>query len=130
MQPLTLVFLFGGLLGAWTLRRVREAFDHAGDSVARTISGHVPSVNQYFFRQLFHYGIHRALSFVLRLIERIDRGIRRVVRINRKRAVSLTIPRADSHLDQIRVHKEEVALTDKEKEVRKEIALRGDSPLK
>ncbi len=103
---------------------VRSYIDRMVVRLKQDMTMHVPSVNHNFFKQLLHYGVHRCLSFVLRTLERIERMIRAVVRINRKRAVGV-VTRSDSHLQKIIDHKEGSALSEAEKIERKEAALRG-----
>jgi len=108
------------------LARFRVPLDRMFERATRTVGSQVPVVNEGFFRHLFHYSIHRALSRLLRLTEWVAVGIRSVVHFNRKKAKVVTAPNQDSHLQKIAVHKEENALTDKEKKTRKQKALRGE----
>ncbi len=108
------------------LVRIRAPLDSVFEKALSAIGAQVPTVNKSFFRQLFHYSVHRALSRLLRLIEWASEGIRSIVHFNRKKAKVVTAPNPDSHLQKIAVHKEENALTDKEKKARKRAALRGE----
>ncbi len=108
------------------LARFRIPLDKLFERATRTVGSQVPVVNEGFFRHLFHYSIHRTLSRLLRFTEWVAVGIRSVVHFNRKKAKVTTEPNPDSYLQKIAVHKEENALTDKEKKTRKQKALRGE----
>ncbi len=107
--------------------RMRRVFDQSIDEVKRAFVAHTPDVNHQFFRQLFHYVIHLCLSFILWVLNLLERGLRRIARLNRTKAVTSASVAPDSHLRKIAEHKEESALTEKEKKARKKAALRGDS---
>ncbi len=113
--------------------RMRGILDRALEGMRRSVGAHMPDINDRFFRQLFHYIIHLFLSSVIRVLEFLERGLRRIMRLNRKKAVtgvSASGAGGDSHLKKIAEHKEESALTEKEKTARKKAALRGDPPIK
>ncbi len=132
--------LFGIALALWAFlllveaqrgRRVlggmRNAFDRAISVVAAHTEAHLPRLDQRYFRQLFHFVVHVVLSVLLRCVARVEREIKHIVRLNRTQARVVREPKSDSHLTQVLAHKETVALSNEEKEVRKEAALRGDS---
>jgi len=105
--------------------RVRDALDHFLEEKRTAFFESVPVVNHSFFRHIFHYVIHFVLSRFLRFLERVERVVRAIVRFNRKKARVVIEPKPDSHLGQVVAHKEETALSEKEKKVRKRAALEG-----
>lgn len=68
-----------------------------------------------FMRILFHYGAHSILKRLLATIRGLEARLEELVRKNRKVARGLG-EKTRNHLDEIAEHKEEVALSDKEKE--------------
>ena len=68
-----------------------------------------------FMRLLFHYGAHSILKRVLAGIRTLEARVENLVRANRKIAKDIR-NKTRTHLNDIADHKEEVALTDKEKE--------------
>lgn len=108
------------------LRVIRTALDQlvvgGGDSLAQ----HIPRINRHFVRQLFHYLIHLIVALLLLMVRKAEAGLRAVSRINRRKAVKNLSVGVDTHLREIAAHKEEVALTEKQKKARKDAALRGD----
>lgn len=141
MHPYALLVTTGTLLAAWACllmlergrgRRlaepVRAHLDRMTAAAGGFFTAHVPELNRYYIRQLFHYVIHQALSLLLFVVGGVERGIRRIVRFNRRRAEIAREPRCDSHLTHMLAHKETTALSEEEKSARKEAALRGQNP--
>jgi hypothetical protein len=140
MHPYALSAIFGIGLALWVvllmveaksgtrvLRNFRSTLDRAVIFVTSRTLAHLPRFDRYYFRQLFHYVVHLALSALLWCTTRIEKQIKRIVRLNRTRARIAREPKSDSHLGQVLAHKEEVALSSEEKEARRDAALRGDS---
>jgi hypothetical protein len=140
MHPYALLATTGTLLAGWVVvlliersrgRRfaepVRMHLDHIAVAIRGFFAAHMPVVNRYHMRQLFHYAIHQALSVVLFAIGTVERGVRRIVRFNRRRAEIAREPRSDSHLSHMLAHKEASALSEEEKTARKDAALRGEN---
>jgi hypothetical protein len=140
MHPYALTALFGIGLALWVLllmveakrgtrvlSGVRGSLDRAVLYVTAHTVAHLPRLDRYYFRQLFHYLVHVMLSALLWCTTRIEKQIKRIVRLNRSRARIAREPKIDSHLSQVLAHKEEVALSSEEKEVRRDAALRGDT---
>jgi hypothetical protein len=70
-----------------------------------------------FMRLLLHYGAHSILKRILAVIRRLETKVEELVRHNRKVAKDIgDAIRPKNHLDAIAEHKEEVALSEKEKE--------------
>lgn len=110
--------------------RLRGFADRSVTNSVRTFSERTPQVNRTFFRQFFHYLVHRFLSRIIKVLKGIEKGMTAVVRLNRKKATERVPHSTGTHLQKIAEHKEEVALTEKEKKTRKDAALRGDAPQK
>lgn len=108
------------------LGSVRGYVDVKLDVFFRSTKEQVPGVNQEFVRQFFHYMIHVFLSIVLRVVRRTEKILRAIVRFNRKKAIERVERDEDTYLEKIAAHKEEVALSSKEKKHRKDAALRGE----
>lgn len=141
MHPYALLAIFGTSLAVWVFLLVMEArsgarmlgsfrtfLDDAVTGFVKWWHTHLPRLNRYYFRQLFHYFIHIALSALLWCVGRVEKTIKRIVRLNRSRARVAREPRepkGDSHLSQALAHKETVALSEEEKTARKEAALLG-----
>jgi hypothetical protein len=75
------------------------------------------SFTRGFMRLLLHYGAHSILKRTLALIRRLEAKVELLVRQNRKVAKDIggTL-RSNSHLGAIAEHKEEVSLSEKEKQ--------------
>jgi hypothetical protein len=70
-----------------------------------------------FMRLMLHYGAHSILKRVLAVIRKLEVKVEDLVRRNRSIAKDIRSSlRPKNHLDAIAEHKEEVALTEKEKE--------------
>lgn len=124
---LAMVFVVERIRGKRYASRVRGALDQYFDEKREALAERIPMINHRFFRHLFHYIIHSVLSRFLKFLEWIERSVRAIVRLNRQKARVVIEPRPDSHLGQVVVHKEETALTEKEKKARKRAALEGKS---
>lgn len=122
----SLIFLFERRRGERYGMRFRESLDAAIIFIQQEWAEHVPVVNKGFFRQLFHYSVHIILSSFLRFLQWTEQSIRRILRLNRKKAIVAVTITQDSHLQKVAAHKEEYALSRTEKQARKEAALRGD----
>lgn len=105
--------------------RFRLFLDELCGEAQRSLGSRIPLINREFFRQLFHYSIHKILSRFLRILAVVEGWVRVVVHFNRRKATERTPEASLPHLRQIAEHKEEVALSEKEKKSRKAAALRG-----
>lgn len=122
----TFLFLAERLRGVRYLVSVRVLLDKIILVSCESWRTQVPTLNPRFLRQLFHYLIHKILSTVLRFLEWNQKTIKGILRFNKKKAVILSAPNPDSHLQKVAAHKEESALNSAEKKARKAAALRGD----
>jgi len=138
MHPYVLTALLGISLALWVLllivearsgtrklSRVRRALDRGVTAASLRMAANMPQLNRYYFRQTFHYVVHVTLSTLLWFVTRAEKGIKRIVRLNRSRARVVRTPASDSHLGQVLAHKETMALSEDEKTARKDAALHG-----
>lgn len=138
MHPYAFSALLGISLALWVLLlrveahsgtrrflRVRSALDRAVTALTARMSARMPQLNRHYFRQNFHYCVHVTLSALLWFVTRAEKGIKRIVRLNRSRARIVREPKTDSHLGKVLAHKETMALSEDEKTARKDAALYG-----
>jgi hypothetical protein len=71
-----------------------------------------------FVRLLLHYSAHKILKRILATLQRLEKKVEELVRRNRTVAKTIKASKEKNHLHAIAEHKEEVALSDKEKEER------------
>jgi hypothetical protein len=93
----------------------RESLDRFLNAFSLEISRISYGFAHGFMRLLFHYGAHSILKRVLSGIRNLEVRVENLVRANRKIAKDIR-NKTRTHLSDIADHKEEVALTDKEKE--------------
>lgn len=93
----------------------REALDRFLNAFLRKISLWLFGFVHGFMRLLFHYGAHSILKRVLSGIRGLEARVENLVRKNRKIAKDIR-NKTRTHLSDIADHKEEVALSDSEKE--------------
>lgn len=115
--------------------RVRSVFDRLILNAKNGIVGAFPDVNDHFLRELFHFLIHSALSFLLALVRSVERGVVRIVRFNRMQVMRLRTPASTGtdvdpsertgHLAEVMDHKRATELSPKERAKRKEDAIEG-----
>lgn len=124
---------------------IRSIFDRMLVSIRSRVRDVMPPVNDHFFQELFYFGVHKTLSFLLGTIRKLEHVVLRIVRFNRMQVVRLRTqgsatspnvevakagdePSSSDHLTQIAEHKKENALTPREKQKRKDHAIAGDGP--
>lgn len=101
------------------LPRVRERFDAflvrllAKGTEVRLFFTHG------FLRLLLHYGVHSILKRIQAALRRVEKYIEALVRKNRTVAKEVRATKKKTHLEAIAKHKEEVALSDAEKQKRR-----------
>lgn len=94
---------------------VREAMDRFLNAFLQKISVWLYGFAHGFMRLLFHYGAHSILKRVLSGIRGLEARVENLVRKNRKIAKDIR-NKTRTHLSDIADHKEEVALSDEDKE--------------
>lgn len=126
---------------------IRGIFDRMLVGIKSHIRDAMPPINDHFFQELFYFGVHKSLSFLLNTLRKLEHMVLRIVRFNRMQVVRLRtrgsataqptiVTKTDTedatspsgHLTQIAEHKKENALTPREKQKRKDHAIAGDGP--
>ena len=69
-----------------------------------------------FVRLLIHYSLHGLLKRILGGLRKLEKKVEELVRKNRKIATEIQLSKTKNHLDAIAEHKEETALSEKQKE--------------
>jgi hypothetical protein len=81
---------------------------------------------RYFIRQIIHYFVHTFLTGVVGGLSRIEKSLTAIARSNRALARTSERERSSmSKLEEVALHKMEVALTDEEKRIRRKKSLEG-----
>jgi hypothetical protein len=94
---------------------LRDKLDVLLTRVLKRIELFMLSLSTGFVRILLHYGAHSVLKRILAFIRSLEQRLEELVRKNRRIAKSLGAIRAKGHFGALADHKEEVALTEKEK---------------
>jgi hypothetical protein len=94
---------------------IRDKIDSLLSRGLRRIELFMFSLSTGFVRILLHYGAHSVLKRVLAFIRSLEERLEELVRKNRRIAKSLGAIRTKGHFGTLADHKEEVALTEKEK---------------
>ena len=116
---LTLLYVMEDIKGTRiVLPRLREAFDRALIFVQQKLRALLSFFTHGFMRLLLHYGAHTVLNRLLSALRTLEGRVEELVRKNRKLAKDIRTPKERNHLDAIAAHKEEVALSDEEREER------------
>ena len=121
----TLFLLIERWRGVRLMPRVRGFLDAKIEKQQQAVGDRVPMVNQRFFRQFFHYSVHLSLSRFLRILKNTEEKAKKMLHLNKAKARVVLEPKVDSHLAKVAAHKEEIALTDKQKQIRKKAAIEG-----
>lgn len=101
--------------GRIVLPRFRLMLDHVVEACGRSLLRAGDFMGGRFLRLLIHYGLHTILKRLLFFLRSLEGKVEEMVRQNRRRAKDVTQPHVENHLDAIAQHKEEVALTEREK---------------
>jgi hypothetical protein len=113
---LTFVYVVEDIKGERVfLLSLRAKLDAFFVYVLRRIELMMFSFSNGVVRLLLHYGAHTILKRVLAFIRGLEVRVEELVRKNRRIAKSIGALRSGGHLSALAEHKEEVALTDKEK---------------
>lgn len=84
--------------------------------VERTLSGWHPYLGRGFFRLIMHYFAHSVLRRILHFVRRLEERIEGAMRRNRQVAKAIDAEKRQTHLTELREHKEETALTERQKQ--------------
>lgn len=136
--PLIIVLTSGVLLAAYVgllrLERARgvryaasarAALDRVSENVLERIGGAHINASMRTFRQTLHFLFHQVLTWVLRLVQRVEVYVHAALRSNKDRAKRVARPKSDNHLSAIADHKRASQLSDEERRRRSEAALNG-----
>lgn len=100
------------------LPRLRVAFDEMLATIQRKIGSLVSFFTHGFMRLLLHYGAHTVLKRLLAALRTLESRVEELVRKNRRVAKTIRESKEKNHLDVIAEHKEEMTLSEKEREER------------
>lgn len=96
--------------------RVRMGVNALYERIERTLGGWHPYLGRGFFRLIMHYLAHSVLRRVLRFVRRLEQGIETTMRRNRQVAKAIDAEKRQTHLTALSEHKEETALTERQKQ--------------
>jgi hypothetical protein len=114
---LTFVYVVEDIKGKRVfLTRTRSLFDVLLLGIIVKLSAVVSFFTHGFMRVLLHYGAHTVLKRVLAALRTLEKRVEDLVRHNRKVVKDISAAKTRTHLDAIAEHKEEVALSEKQKE--------------
>lgn len=97
------------------LPQFRTTLDRFVETIGRFLLRAGDFMGGRFFRLLIHYVLHTLLKRLLLFLRSLEARVEEMVRQNKKRAKDVAQPHVENHLDAIAQHKEEVALTEREK---------------
>lgn len=100
------------------LVRLRESFDIILQRIAVKLGNGKSFFTHGFMRLMLHYGAHTILKRLLTTLRRMESRVEELVRKNRRVAKDIRAAKVKNHLDEIAQHKQEVALSEEEKEER------------
>ena len=99
------------------LRSFREMLDRGLIGLVFLARSGVTFFTHSFMRLLLHYGLHTILSRILNALRDMEKKVEELVRKNKRVAKAIQAAKSSrSHLHQVREHKEEVALSEEDKE--------------
>jgi hypothetical protein len=82
--------------------------------------------SRYFIRQIIHYFLHTVLTGAIVALDTIEERLKNIARSNRVLAKKSDKERSQMNkLEEVALHKLEVALTDEEKRIRRRQSLEG-----
>lgn len=120
------LFLFERKRGTRIVPKLRQDADYFVLRLGHALHRAVEYVTVHLIRQVGHYMFHLVLSKVLNVTHALERALRSVMRTNKTLARTAERERASrTKLEEVALHKMEVALSEKERAIRKERALNG-----
>jgi hypothetical protein len=113
---LTFVYVVEDIKGERVfLKGSRAWLDQIFEWILKRLAGVRTFFTHGFMRLLLHYSAHKVLKRLLTTLQRLEKKVEELVRRNRK--VAKTIKDAkENHLHAIAAHKEEVSLSEEQKE--------------
>ena len=122
-----LLFRFEAKRGRRFIDRARTRFDFVVLDATHKMHIAMQVYLKRFLEQFGHFLVHSLLAGMLGILRSIERNISHVMRINKTRAKKAEYrSRKRNKLEEIALHKLEVALTEEEKQKHKEAVLRGE----
>lgn len=123
---LVILFTFEMHRGERVLERYRKHADFFIIKVVYAFHSFTRKVWRDYIQQIAHYIFHTLLKHLLNGLRRGEEGIKTAMKVNRALARNAERESFErSHLEEIALHKAKVALSEKEKEVRKRKTLEG-----
>jgi hypothetical protein len=117
LTVLTVVYVVEDVHGKRVfIPRVRETLDQGLYIVALKLRDISRFFTHGFVRLLLHYGAHTILKRILNTLRGWEHRVEELVRHNRKIAKDIRAQKGDPHLNAIAQHKQDVALTEIQKE--------------
>jgi len=95
--------------------RPRSFFDKIVKGAAERLSKTDTYLGRGFTRLMLHYAAHGILHRLLTFVGRIEKKVEHLLRSNKQVAKEIRIGKEKTYLDKIADHREEVALTEKQK---------------
>lgn len=126
-----LLAAYGALLRAERARgarwgaHMRETLDRACEHVFERTGGARVHASVRTLKQTVHYLFHQVLTWMLRLVQRVEVRVHAALRSNKDRAKRVAAQRSEGHLSAIAEHKRTSKLSDEERRRRSEEALLG-----
>ena len=105
---------------------IRSHIDFWLLKVRHTFNVRLRNWSRYFLRQIGHYFLHTTLTGTIRGLDSIEAKLKNIAHSNRTLAKKSDKERSQMNkLEEIALHKMEVALSEKEKRVRRQRSLEG-----
>lgn len=123
---LTLLFRYERNSGSRMLAQSRITFDHLVERLELNMQVVSQYVSRDLIRQTFHFSLHTFLVSILHILKRSEQRLTAILRSNRSLATKARHERISRNkLDEIAEHKASVALSEEERQKRKEESLNG-----
>lgn len=122
---LIILFRYEQARGVRYLGGARRLFDRSVEHAKYRLERTYRRVTGQALRQSVHYIFHQILTATLRRIQRLEDIVHAVARFNKNRANHRREATSISHLSAVADHKREVALSDSQKQQRRDAALNG-----
>lgn len=124
---LVTVFRFETVRGQRFFNQMRNRFDFWVLEVVHSLHVAYQTFFKYVLKQILHFTLHSFLASLLRFAKALERSLAHMMRENRSRARSMEQKnRERNKLEEIALHKIEVALTEEEKRAHRQKTLEGD----
>jgi hypothetical protein len=112
--------------GVRVLEHVRTRADFSVLKTAHAVHTNIEFFSKVFLKQVSRSIFHTILFLMLKFFERCERGLRNIMRTNKTLARSAERENMTlSKLEEIALHKAEVALSEEEKQAHREKVLNG-----